>query len=152
MSVVALTDTNRAKLDALRAIKARHQQDDVWFRAGHHDPNGYIGMAHADRAALLAMQPAAVSHETPPVLMPLAHIKAEGTSHCPACGLPIELWVMNPCLPAPTMSIPKAAWDWLMGQGPDDEGYHFGENVGTHFGSKPRQFWWRITFRRMCGL
>ena len=37
----------------LRKIELRHEQDDVWFSRGYHDPNGYIGMAHKDRASLI---------------------------------------------------------------------------------------------------
>lgn len=81
--------------DDLRTIAARHEQDDVWFKAGHHDPNGYIGMAHKDRGALLALSGA--SSEPPDIII-----------------------------------IPRAAWDWLMGQAPHGA-------AGS-------------TFRRMCGL
>lgn len=38
----------------MRAIEARHRQDDVWFSGGIHDPNGYVALAHKDRGDLLA--------------------------------------------------------------------------------------------------
>lgn len=51
-----------------------------------------------------------------------------------------------PAQEADTVTIPKAALDWLMGEGPDADGYWFGDDAGLRpIGS----FWWRGKFRSM---
>lgn len=43
--------------------------------------------------------------------------------------------------------VPKAALDWLFGEGPDDNGYWFGDG---HEALNPvGAFWWRTVFNRM---
>ncbi|TIW21156.1 MAG: hypothetical protein E5V63_30000 [Mesorhizobium sp.] len=42
--------------------------------------------------------------------------------------------------------VPKAAFDWLNGEGPDDNGHWFGDSGDVIKGA----FWWRSVFRRMC--
>lgn len=42
--------------------------------------------------------------------------------------------------------VPRKAIDWLFGAGPDNDGYHFGDELA------PRgrgNFWWRSKFREM---
>jgi hypothetical protein len=97
---------------ALRRIAQRHAQDDIWFTGGLHDNNGYVAMAHKDRAALLALL--------------AEHPRPHGQ-----------------------MLIPRVAWDWLMGTGADDGGFHFGDRPTTQMRG---QYWWRSIFRRMCGM
>lgn len=49
--------------------------------------------------------------------------------------------------------IPKAALDWLFGQGPDEKGWHFGDcrEAQKAMNTKnPRRYWWRSKFRKMC--
>lgn len=136
--------------DDIRAIEARHTQDDVWFRAGHHDPNGYVAMAHKDRGALLKIalgEPSDVSCETHVIIL------------CPKCAYGIGLTHSLQCAaldqpgdpgfePSRThITIPKAAWDWLMGEAVDDAGNYFG---GGNRLPTPHEM--RTTFRRMCGL
>lgn len=98
-------------LDEIAAIESRHKLDALYFDNGHHDPNGYVVLAHRDRGELLS------------------RLRA----------LPET---------ADTIVIPKAAFDWLMGAGPDDQGKHFGDGRGD--GEVPA-YWWRSVFRRMCG-
>lgn len=49
--------------------------------------------------------------------------------------------------------VPHTAMMWLFGEGPDDNGYHFGDGPEADAeprGSRyPRRFWWRGVFRRM---
>lgn len=108
-------------IPAIEAIKARHDQDTPWFTGGLHDPNGYVAMAHADRADLLE------------------HLRRLRTGeHLPP----------PPNRPGRYIAIPLAAYDWLMGVGPDEQGKHFGDAIEP---GAPR-YWWRRTFGRMCGL
>ncbi len=47
-----------------------------------------------------------------------------------------------------TMTIPKAAYDWLMGAGPDPAGFWFGDFPEDH--PKPKgAYWWRSSFQAM---
>lgn len=43
------------------------------------------------------------------------------------------------------VTVPRAALAWLFGEGPDQDGNHFGDDVGD---SAPR-YWWRPKFRAM---
>lgn len=115
--------TNTMPNDDLRAIEARHQQDATWFNGGLHDPNGYVAMAHKDRGVLLER-------------LRLPHLKYDICWGQPVAASDVQF-----------MKVPKAAWDWLMGQGPDDKG-------GTMDPSwmAIRLDAMRSTFRRMCGL
>jgi hypothetical protein len=60
-----------------------------------------------------------------------------------------ELLKMLGAGPIDTITIPRAAFDWLMGAGPDDGGFHFGDRATVNMRG---QFWWRTIFRRMCGM
>jgi hypothetical protein len=110
--------------DTIRRIERRHREDAIWFNSGLHDQNGYVAMAHKDRGALLER------------LRPLTLARAEAAA--------------NPTFEA--VSIPKAAYDWLMGMGPDDRGHQFGEQPDGGGVALTGKFWWRRTFNRMCGL
>lgn len=51
-----------------------------------------------------------------------------------------------------TVTIPKAALDWLFGEGPDQNGLHFGadpEDFKPIAGKYERPFWWRSKFRKL---
>jgi hypothetical protein len=100
------------------AILRRHHEDAAWFSGGLHDPHGYIALAHKDRGELLAK------------LRMLRTGEAAGA------------------VPEGMMVIPVAAYDWLMGQGPDDMGKHFGDDLVNR--SKMPAYWWRSIFNRMC--
>jgi|GEM_PF-6173236 len=133
----------------LRRIELRHAQDEVWFSGGLHDPHGYIAMAHKDRAALIEY----VRREIPrPMVCSRQKTIAEARQWLIAMGYGEYLHPAPP-LPItvnPTVSVPKVAWDWLMGIGPDDKGHHFGDSPEAGPG-QPR-LWWRTTLRRMTGL
>jgi hypothetical protein len=43
--------------------------------------------------------------------------------------------------------VPDAALKWLNGEGPDDEGHHFGDSPESRQSMRP--FWWRKVFTRM---
>ena len=47
-----------------------------------------------------------------------------------------------------TMVIPTAAFLWLMGIGPADEGHQFGDGLIEK--PKAPTFWWRSIFKRRC--
>lgn len=49
---------------------------------------------------------------------------------------------------AGSINVPASAVHWLLGQGPDDHGYDFGDGPDA---SWPGKFWWRRTFTRMIG-
>lgn len=148
-----LSATTAPSDTALLTIEARHIADDVWFRAGHHDPNGYIGMAHADRGALLEslrnVVPRERSAET------IQFTKAGVSCSCPIRSDYVFRGHQDGC-PAKgtyersaTITIPRAAWDWLMDIKPDDEGYTI-EDIVDGASDPARRI--RTTFRRMCGL
>jgi len=44
--------------------------------------------------------------------------------------------------------VPKAALDWLLGEGPDAEGHWFGDGPDVQCRDK-EAFWWRTKFRSM---
>lgn len=50
--------------------------------------------------------------------------------------------------PRDFVSVPREAFDWLMGAGPDSEGRWFGDD---EFRKLPGAFWWRKVFRKMIG-
>jgi hypothetical protein len=47
--------------------------------------------------------------------------------------------------------VPKAALDWLNGEGPDPAGLWFGE-FPDDYPQPPGKYWWRKVFRDMCAL
>jgi hypothetical protein len=46
-----------------------------------------------------------------------------------------------------TVAVPKAALDWLFGEGPDASGHWFGD--GQYNPKHRGAFWWRAAFRSM---
>lgn len=45
--------------------------------------------------------------------------------------------------------VPKHAIDWLMGEGPDAEGCHFGDAPDDERFKARGNFWWRSKFRNL---
>lgn len=143
----------------LRRIENRHTQDAPWFRGGLHDPQGYVALAHADRGALLDhLRDIKSAPAIARSLRTLADVQALAAEY----GLTDILLPANPPPPATPVTtkdmhatveghsvklVPMAAWAWLMGEGPDDKGFHF--EMGPPLGARGI-YWWRSTFRRMC--
>lgn len=123
----------------IRAIEARHTQDAVWFNAGHHDPNGYVAMAHKDRGVLIDYIRRKVPRPCTVAVPTLPYVATGEPRFDTFCGAPTP--------PLRLISIPKAAYDWLMGHGPDDKGDTLDPLWFTI-----RLEALRSTFRRMCGL
>ncbi|MBZ9759433.1 hypothetical protein LB553_00840 [Mesorhizobium sp. CA8] len=70
-------------------------------------------------------------------------------SYDDACEL-LEIVEAAASLSGDMVLVPKAALDWLNGEGPDDNGYWFGDN---HEALNPKgRFWWREVFNRMRSL
>lgn len=113
----------------LAAILDRHNADSARFkRSGMQDRDSVLLQSHRDRADLLCE----VARLT----------KSPRAAPFPTAADPLG---QRP----PELTIPWSAWDWLMGQGPDDQGVWFGD--GMH--EPPRgAFWWRNVFRKLCGL